>query len=92
MGMFDYVTAPEGIKCPACGTEQNPMNWQTKSNDPPQLERVEWNEVMRFYCICSNKKCREWIEFNRIRGTIPEVPGYEMTHCKSGDKFKKEGT
>lgn len=88
MGMFDYVTVPEGIKCPRCGQDMGHLYWQTKCNDPPQLERVDYSTVDQFYEICSNKDCEEWVEFNRLKGNRDLVPGYEMTHYEKGTRHK----
>jgi hypothetical protein len=60
MGMFDWVRFE--TKCPICN--EKVKGFQTKDLEC-MLSTVPTCDIDNFYTICSNKDCKEWIEYNK---------------------------
>lgn len=69
MGMFNWVTVPEGLKCLQCGEDMGGSNnagWQTKDcRQELTCADIPYTDCDNFYASCP--KCKFWNEYQRTR-------------------------
>ena len=73
MGLFNYVDAPVGLRCPECGAALG-TKFQTKDGDCC-MEHVDFKSVYEFHTIC---ECGGFVVYRRknargIRDFVVEV-------------------
>lgn len=92
MGMFDYCTGLNDVKCPKCGGKLT--DWQSKSSHC-MMEEISFKEVDNFYTTCG--KCNIWIEYQlrpRYRDQL-RIEDYDLfthklpTQTKGSVGYKK---